>query len=115
MKLKKNSYVLIPSINFLSSSNIVKQMGFKIIFVDVDCENGLITPEIFKKVLINCKKKNIKPKLLIPQFHAGQTPDCQKIFEIAKKEKIYLIEDACHAFGSKYHNENPVGSCNFAG
>ena len=53
LNLRKNSYVLIPSINFLSSSNIVKQMGYKIIFVDVDHENGLVTPEILSKVLIS--------------------------------------------------------------
>ena len=114
LNLKKNSYVLIPSINFLSSSNIIKQMGHKIIFVDVDEKNGLVTPELFLKVLNNCKQKKIKPKLFIPQFHAGQTHDCKKIFEITRKEKIFLIEDACHAFGGKYQNLSPIGSCEYA-
>ena len=114
LNLKKNSYVLIPSINFLSSSNIVKQMGYKIIFVDVDHENGLVTPEILSKVLTNCKRKKIKPKLFIPQFHAGQTHNCKKIFEIAKKEKFFLIEDACHAFGGSHKDLSPIGSCKFA-
>ena len=64
-------------------------MGYKIIFVDVDCENGLVTPEILLKVLKDCRQKKIKPKLFIPQFHAGQTPNCKKIFEIAKEEKFF--------------------------
>ena len=34
LNLKKNSYILIPSINFLSSSNICKILGYKIIFID---------------------------------------------------------------------------------
>ena len=114
LKLKKNSYVLIPSINFLSSSNVAKMLGLKIIFTDVDPLNGLITPEILNQVLVECKKLKIKPKLLIPQFHAGQTPDCKKIFEIAKKEKINIIDDACHAFGSKFKNNKPVGSCSYS-
>ena len=51
-----------------------------------------MTPEILLKVLKDCRQK-IKPKLFIPQFHAGQTPNCKKIFEIAKRRKIFLIED----------------------
>ncbi len=114
LKIKKNSYVLIPSINFLSSSNIAKLLGLKIIFTDVDPTNGMVTPEIFNNVLKKCKKLKIKPKLFIPQFHAGQTPDCKNLSKIAKREKIYIIEDACHAFGAKFYNHMPVGSCNFA-
>ena len=114
LKLKKNSYILIPSINFLSSSNIAKQLGFKIIFVDIDPKNGLVTPEIFFDTIKSCKAKNIKPKLFIPQFHAGQSPDCKTIYKIAKKNKIFIIEDACHALGSKYNKLYSIGSCKFS-
>jgi|694.fasta_scaffold30024_8 dTDP-4-amino-4,6-dideoxygalactose transaminase len=116
LNLKKNSYVLIPSINFLASSNVCRILGYKIIFVDVEPSTGLVSPEIFQETLNYCLKKKIKPKLFLPQFHAGQCYDAKKIFNIAKKKKIFVIEDACHAFGSfyKYKNKYPIGSCKYS-
>ena len=116
LNLKKNSYILIPSINFLSSANICKILGYKIIFTDVDPSNGLVSPEIFQKTLAYCLKKKIKPKLFLPQFHAGQCYDAREVYKIAKKNKIFIIEDACHAFGGfhKYKKKYPIGSCKYA-
>jgi dTDP-4-amino-4,6-dideoxygalactose transaminase len=36
-----------------------------------------------------------------------------KIWEIAKKHKLIVIEDACHALGAKYKN-NKIGSCKYS-
>jgi dTDP-4-amino-4,6-dideoxygalactose transaminase len=116
LNLKKNSYILIPSINFLSSTNICKILGYNVIFADVEPSTGLVSPEIFQKTIAFCLKKKIKPKLFMPQFHAGQCHDAKAIYNIAKKNKIFIIEDACHAFGSfyKYEKKSPIGSCKYA-
>ena len=78
MELTKNDYVLIPSINFLSSSNVCKLLGLKIVFCDVDPLTGLVTPEILSRTIKKCKARKILPKIFIPQFHAGQCDDQKK-------------------------------------
>ncbi|MDB2515313.1 aminotransferase class I/II-fold pyridoxal phosphate-dependent enzyme [Candidatus Pelagibacter bacterium] len=116
LNLTKKDYVIIPSINFLASANVIKLIESKIIFCDVDPTNGLVTPKILNEVILKANKKNIFPKVFIPQFHAGQCEDQKEIFKIAKKNKILIVEDACHALGSAYKNsaKEMIGSCKYA-
>ena len=37
----------------------------------------------------------------------------EKIYELSKKYKFFIIEDACHALGGSYKNR-PVGSCKYS-
>ena len=116
LNLSEKDYILIPSINFLSSSNVCKLLNLKIIFCDVDPKKGLVTPELLLRTINKCKSRNIHPKVFIPQFHAGQCDDQKKIFRISKKYKIKVLEDACHALGSsyKYNAKFKIGSCKFS-
>ena len=41
----------------------------------------------------------------MPVHLSGIPSDLQKIKKICKKNKIHLIEDAAHAFGTKYKNK----------
>lgn len=43
-----------------------------------------------------------RPKAIIAQHTFGIPADMYKIVEIAKKYNLYIIEDSCHAIGSKY-------------
>ena len=61
-------------------------------------------------------EKHITPDtaVVIPVHFAGQPAEMEKINEIARKQGIFIIEDAAHAIGSKYENGKPVGSCCWA-
>ena len=68
------------------------------------------------KNLKDCIKKNKlkKIKTFITMYLGGSPENAYEFFKIKKKLKCYLIEDSCHAFGSKYfYNKKlvPVGSC----
>jgi len=109
--LKKNDVVLMPSINFISSYSMCKNFGAKIYLTDVD-ETG----QISQKNILNCIKKfNIKKIKCIVSMHLGGSPrNIININKLKKKYKFFLIEDACHAFGSKYIYKSKVfsvGSC----
>lgn len=58
-------------------------------------------------------ENNIKPDtaVVLPVHFAGQPAEMKKISEIARKHGMFIIEDAAHAIGSKYENNQPVGSC----
>ena len=60
--------------------------------------------------LIDAEKKiTSKTKAIIPVHYAGNTGNLDKVYKLAKKYKIRVIEDAAHAFGSKYKNKK-IGS-----
>ena len=64
----------------------------------------------FKKCLAFCKKKNLKQMFFLPIHYAGFILDLSKINKICKKNKISIIEDGCHSFGSMDPKKNYVGN-----
>ena len=90
------SNTAIPTVSAIESS------GAKVKFVDVD-ENYLIDPKKIEK------KINKKTKAIIPVHLYGQSCDMNKIFLIAKKYKLKIIEDCAQAQGAKFKNKY-VGS-----
>ena len=110
--LKKNDVILMPAINFIASYNIAKIMQLKVYLVDVDEKTGQVTPD----KILNCIKRNKlkKIKALIVMHHGGYPENIKKIFDIKKKYKFFIVEDACHALGSEYKYKNnflKIGSC----
>ena len=98
--LKKGDNVIIPSINFVAAANICKIMGANIFFADVDKH----TYQLSKKNVEDCIKNNNlkKVKVIFSMFLGGKPCHVAELFELKKELKSYLIEDACHALGSKY-------------
>ena len=113
--LKKNDIILMPAINFVASYNMAKIIGLRVFLVDVDEFTGQITPE---KILECIKKNKLKRiNVLLTMFHGGYPENINKFYEIKKKYNFYIIEDACHALGSRYKIKNKllkVGSCKHA-
>lgn len=105
MNLQKDDKVLVPSLTFTASAEILRYLGLDPVFMEVDYGTGLITPRILTEAI----RKNSSIKALILVHYAGQaplmvTPDQQGIIDICKKNNIKVIEDAAHAFPTKYEN-----------
>ena len=112
LNLTRGDIILMPAVNFIASYNMAKTIGLRIFLVDVDEYTGQITPNKF----LECIKKNKLKKIsaLITMFHGGYPENIKKFYEIKKKFNFFIIEDACHAFGSEYKNKNKlikIGSC----
>lgn len=112
INILKNDIVILPAINFVASCNILKLFEAKIFLSDVDPQTG----QMSSNNLIDCIKKNKLKKIkAVVTMHLGGSIECpEKIFQLKKKYNFYLIEDACHALGSKYKIKNKnyyIGSC----
>jgi dTDP-4-amino-4,6-dideoxygalactose transaminase len=90
--------VFIPSMTFTATAEVVRYVGAEIVPLDVEYGTCLITPEIFDAAI----KKNPTVKFLIVVHYAGQAADMDGILEIANKHGIKVMEDAAHAFPTKY-------------
>ena len=115
LKLKEKSIVIMPCVNFISAFNLCKVMNLNFFLADVDHFTGQITPELIIKCI---KKNNLKKIDLLFTMHLGGYPEnLEKFFELKKKYKFKIIEDACHSFGAKYKVKKEVynvGSCKHA-
>jgi len=106
--IEKDKEGITSPITFIASSNSMIYNGLKPVFSDVDKYTyNISTVEINNKI-------NNKTKLIIPVHFAGQPCEMSKINELAKKNNIYLIEDACHAIGSRYEDGTRVGNCKYS-
>jgi dTDP-4-amino-4,6-dideoxygalactose transaminase len=108
--LGKGDKVLVPSLTFTASAEVLRYMGADPVFMDVEYETGLISPRILQDMLIG--HKNIKAIVLV--HYGGQplnmtTPNLDGIVDICRKNNILIIEDAAHAFPSKI-NDKYIGS-----
>lgn len=93
---------------FVASSNALIYAEVKPIFADIDEKTFCIDPKEIEKRITK------KTKVIVPVDFAGQPADMEKISAIAKKRKIYIVEDAAHAIGSRYADGSYVGSCKYS-
>jgi CDP-6-deoxy-D-xylo-4-hexulose-3-dehydrase len=103
IKYPKGGEVIVPPLTWSSDISSVLHCGFQPVFVDIDLNTfGMNTEEIIKKI-----NKNTKAVFLshIQGFNSLN----DKLLNVLKKNKIYLIEDVCESHGAKFKN-NKLGS-----
>ena len=105
--------VITSSNTFVASSNCVVYCNAKPVFADINPKTYNVSPEEIEK------KISERTKAIIAVHFAGQSCDMEAIYNIVKmaekkyRHTIFIIEDACHALGSRYKNKH-VGSCVFS-
>jgi len=98
-KLNKGDEVLIPAVCWSTSLWPIIQNGLKPVFVDVELDT-------FNISLDDLKKKITKKTKAIMCIHIlGTSTNMKKLNQIAKKFKLFVIEDTCESLGAKYNNK----------
>jgi len=100
IKLKKDDEVIIPAVCWSTSLWPIIQNNLKPVFVDVDINTLNIDLDDLKK------KINNKTKAIMCIHVLGTSANMTELSNIAKKNKIILIEDTCESLGAKYNNKN---------
>ena len=104
LELGPKDVVLVPAITFLASANAVRYVGGDVAFVDVDPNTGLMTASTLESAILKHKGKNLKA--VINVHLAGQCEDLESIYDVCKKNNLWIIEDASHAIGTLYIDKN---------
>jgi len=101
--LKPGDEVIVPTMTFPATAEIVYYFGAKPVIVDVDKDTlNLSVSEIEKAI-------TPKTKVIIPVHFAGQPADLDEINQIAKAYNLKVIEDAAHSLPS-YYKGKKIGS-----
>lgn len=108
--------VLVPAITFLASANAARYVGADVAFVDVDPLTGLMTAETLKEAILRNANKQLKA--IVNVHLAGQCENLKAIRDISKNYGLFIIEDAAHAVGTKYIEDDgtisPIGANKFS-
>jgi CDP-6-deoxy-D-xylo-4-hexulose-3-dehydrase len=93
LKLKKGSEIITPTLTFSTTVAPIYQLGMVPHFVDVEMNKFIINTEQIEKAINKKTKAIIVPNLL------GNIPNYKKIYKIAKKNKLKIIEDSADTIG----------------
>ena len=100
--------VIVPTLTFLATANAIRFVGAEVVFADVDPQTGLMSSENLLDAIENCSGK---PRAVFPVHLNGQCVEMEKLTAVARDHEMYIVEDACHALGTKYLSSkvgNPV-------
>lgn len=97
---KRGDEIIVPALSFVATGNAVLQAGFKPVFVDIERETLNINPALIEEVITE------KTRAIMPVHLMGKPAKIDEINRIAKKHKLYVIEDAAEAHGGVYKGKN---------
>ncbi|MCQ9207531.1 MAG: DegT/DnrJ/EryC1/StrS family aminotransferase [Omnitrophica bacterium] len=101
--LKKGDEVIVPSFTFVATVQPIVMCGGIPRFCDIRTEDLNMDVRHAGKLISK------KTKAIIPVHYGGAPCNMSEILKLAKKHRLRVIEDAAHAFGSRY-NGRLIGS-----
>jgi dTDP-4-amino-4,6-dideoxygalactose transaminase len=103
--IRAEDEVIIPPYTFFSTGSAVIEANAVPVFADIDLDSFNLDPKAVEAAITP------RTKAIIPVHFAGHPADMNSLMAIARKYKLIVIEDAAHAHGASYQNQNhPAGS-----
>ena len=98
--LKPGDEVLVPTVTFTATAEVVAYFGARPVLVDVDPVTLNLSPaDAARRITPNTKA-------IIPVHLSGQPCDMDEIQELARAHGLRVIEDAAHAVPASYHGRS---------
>jgi perosamine synthetase len=88
--------VIVPSFAFIAVANVVRYERAVPVFVDIDPQMLNLDPDRIEAAIT----PRTRAILLVHTF--GVPADFSAIIEIARRHRLFVIEDACEAIGAEY-------------
>ena len=96
INLKAGDEVIVPTVTFTATAEVVCYFGAKPVIVDVEKGTQNIDSAAVERAITG------RTKAIIPVHFGGQPCDMDEILSLAERHKLYVIEDAAHAVPAWY-------------
>lgn len=103
---KAGTRVITTPITFVASANATKFCGGEVYFVDIDPITNLLDLQKVEELIDSHPKGFFHG--IVPVDFAGYAVDLEKFRALADKHGLWIIEDACHAPGGYFIDQNGV-------
>ncbi len=98
MGVKAGDEVITIPFTFFATAGAISRLGAKPVLVDIQPDTFNIDPALIERAVTP------RTKAIIPVHLFGQCADMAAINQIAKRNNIYVIEDACQAISAAQGN-----------
>jgi dTDP-4-amino-4,6-dideoxygalactose transaminase len=95
--------VITPAMSFVATANVIVRTGAHPVFVDVGLDSRNIDLEQVEAAITP------RTRAIMPVHFAGLPVDMDRLYDIAKRHRLRVIEDAAHAIGSSWGGKR-IGS-----
>jgi len=95
--------VITPALSFVATANVIVRVGARPVFVDVGLDS--------RNLDLTQVEEAITPRTraIMPVHFAGMPVDMERLYAIASRHRLRVIEDAAHAIGSSWAGKR-IGS-----
>lgn len=91
--------VIVPDITWVATANAVVYVGATPVFADIESDSWCLDPTSFESLITE------RTKAVIPVHLYGHPARMDKIIEIARKNNLYVVEDAAPAIGAEFQGQ----------
>jgi len=102
-KVGAGATVITTPLTWVATANVILEVGATPVFVDIDPVTRNIDLDLLDDAI------TAETRAVIPVDLAGLPVDRDRLYAIAAKHNLRVIEDAAQAFGSQWHGK-PIGS-----
>ena len=95
--------VITTPVSWVATSNVIIEVGATPVFADIDPVTHNIDLDKLEAAITP------RTKAVIPVYLAGLPVDMDRLYAIAKKHGLRVVEDAAQALGSSWHGK-PIGA-----
>ena len=101
--IRPDDEVIVSSLTFAASANCARYVGAKVVFADVRPDSLTIDVSHVESLITP------RTRAIVAVDYGGLPCDLDELLAIARRNKLLLVEDACHAPGAEYRGRK-VGS-----
>ncbi|CAG1964829.1 unnamed protein product [Fusarium graminearum] len=101
--IRPGDHVITTPISWVATANVILAIGATPVFADIDRKTRNIDLEQVEQAITQ------RTKAIIPVHLAGRPVDMDRLYDIAKKHNLRVVEDAAQAIGSTWKGKR-IGS-----
>ncbi len=94
--LEPGDEVIVPAFTYVATAEVIALLHLRPLMVDVDPDTFNVTAEIIEQAITP------RTKAVVPVNLFGQSCDMEPIMEVARRHKLWVVEDNAQAIGADY-------------
>jgi dTDP-4-amino-4,6-dideoxygalactose transaminase len=97
--------VIVPTMTFAATAEVVRYLGAKPIFVDCQPNDGNLDPSGLRAAVTRAETQGLCPSAIMPVHYGGQICDLQAVHRFSREHGLRVIEDAAHCCPAHFRED----------